>query len=145
MNSASTTTSETGTRSKAANIALWVFQIALAALFIINFGPGKLLGSDQAVQTFTEIGAGQWLRYVTGALEVAGGIGLLIPRLSGLAALGLAGVMSGAVLTEVFLLEADVVMPLILLVSVAVIAWFRRDRTRALIQQVRMMRAPAER
>ena len=145
MNSASTTTSETGTRSKAANIALWVFQIALAALFIINFGPGKLLGSDQAVQTFTEIGAGQWLRYVTGALEVAGGIGLLIPRLSGLAALGLAGVMSGAVLTELFLLDADVVMPLILLVSVAVIAWFRRDRTRALIQQVRMVRAPAER
>lgn len=145
MNSASTTTSETGTRSKAANIALWVFQIALAALFIINFGPGKLLGSDQAVQTFTEIGAGQWLRYVTGALEVAGGIGLLIPRLSGLAALGLAGVMSGAVLTELILLDADVVMPLILLVSVAVIAWFRRDRTRALIQQVRTRRAPAER
>ena len=145
MNGASTTTSETGTRSKAANIALWVFQIALAALFIINFGPGKLLGSDQAVQTFTEIGAGQWLRYVTGALEVAGGIGLLIPRLSGLAALGLAGVMSGAVLTELILLDADVVMPLILLVSVAVIAWFRRDRTRALIQQVRTMRAPAER
>ena len=37
-------------------------------------------------------------------LELADAVGLLIPRLSGLAALGLAGVMVGAVLTHLFFL-----------------------------------------
>jgi putative oxidoreductase len=138
-------TIETGTPAKVGNIALWVLQIALAAAFILNFGPGKLLGSEQAVETFADIGVGQWLRYLTGTLEIAGGIGLLVPRLSGLAALGLAGVMSGAVLAEVFLLDADLLVPLILLVAVAAIAWFRRDRTLALLGRLRRMGSPTAR
>jgi putative oxidoreductase len=36
---------------------------------------------------FTTIGVGLWLGYVVGALEIDSAIGLLIPRLSGLAAL----------------------------------------------------------
>ena len=138
-------TTYTGTPAKVGNIALWVLQIALAAAFILNFGPGKLLGSEQAVQTFADIGAGQWLRYLTGILEIAGGIGLLIPRLSGLAALGLVGVMSGAVLAEVLFLDADVVVPLILLIAVAAIAWFRRDRTLALLARLRRTDSPTGR
>jgi len=138
-------TTATGTPAKVGNIALWVLQIALAAAFILNFGPGKLLGSEQAVQTFADIGVGQWLRYLTGTLEIAGGIGLLIPRLSGLAALGLAGVMSGAVLAEVFLLDADVLVPLILLVAVAAVAWFRRDRTLALLGRLLGTGSPTRR
>ena len=31
-------------------------------------------------RTFNQIGAGQWFRYLVGALELAGAIGLLIPR-----------------------------------------------------------------
>lgn len=132
----------TRTPGKAGNIALWVLQVALAALFVANFGPGKLLGSDQAVQTFADIGAGQWLRYLTGSLEVAGGIGLLIPRLNGLAALGLVGVMSGAVLTEIVFLDGDVLVPLILLIAVATVAWFRRADMLALIRRLRAGRSP---
>ena len=141
--SRSSAATDTRTSAKVGNIALWVLQVLLAALFVANFGPGKLLGSDQAVQTFADIGAGQWLRYLTGTLEVAGGIGLLVPRLNGLAALGLVGVMSGAVLTEIIFLEGDVVVPLVMLVLLAVIAWFRRADTLALIQQVRAGRSPA--
>ena len=37
------------------------------------------------------IGAGQWLRYLVGALEVAGGVGLLILALAGLAS-GVGGI-----------------------------------------------------
>lgn len=40
-----------------------------------------------------------------GAVELAGAIGLLIPRLAGAAALGLIGVMVGAVITQLFVLE----------------------------------------
>jgi hypothetical protein len=31
---------------------------------------------------FADIGAGQWFRYAVGGPEVAGGVGLLVPRLA---------------------------------------------------------------
>jgi putative oxidoreductase len=127
----------TSTPARVGAVALWILQIALALLFVVNFGPGKVMGSEQAVRTFADIGAGQWLRYLTGTLEIVFGLGLLIPRLGGLAALGLTGVMAGAVLTEVVLLDADVLVPLILLIGVAAVAWFRRADTLALIRRLR--------
>jgi len=63
---------------------LWAAQIPLAALFVIVAVP-KLTGSQQAVQEFGLIGAGQWLRYFVGTAELAGAIGLLTPWLAGLA------------------------------------------------------------
>ena len=39
------------------------------------------------MEMFTQIGLGQWLLYLVGALKFAGAIGLLIPRLAGAAAL----------------------------------------------------------
>ncbi|MDH6221614.1 DoxX family protein [Streptomyces pseudovenezuelae] len=138
-----TTTTGNGIRANGGNISLWILQIVLGGLFIINFGPGKLLGSEQSVELFADIGAGQWLRYVTGTLEVAGGLGLLIPRLSGLAALGLTGVMGGAALTDMVIVDESPIAPLILLIAAAVIAWFRRDRSLAVLQQLRARRSPA--
>jgi putative oxidoreductase len=126
------------------NRILLGLQFLLAALFLF-FGIRKLLGDEVAVQTFSEIGAGQWLRYFVGTLEVAGAIGLLIPRPSGVAAIGLAGVMAGAVATEVFLIpDGDPGTPLVLLVMAATVAWFRRDRTIALLEDDRG-RMPATR
>ena len=66
---------------------LWAAQIPLAALFVVVAVP-KLTGSQQAVQEFGLIGAGQWLRYFVGTAELAGAIGLLTPWLAGLAAAG---------------------------------------------------------
>jgi hypothetical protein len=57
---------------------LWAAQIPLAALFVIVAVP-KLTESQQAVQEFGLIGAGQWLRYFVGTAELAGAIGLLTP------------------------------------------------------------------
>jgi putative oxidoreductase len=116
------------------NIVLWVVQIALAAEFIYS-GYSLFTGNEAK---FEEIGFGQWLRYLTGVLEIAGGIGLLIPPLMGLAALGLTLVMAGAVITELFLVaNGGPVMPLILLVVSAVVAWFRRDTILALLGRLR--------
>ena len=71
---------------------LWAAQILLGALFI-SLGLAKLKGGQ--VQEFDLIGAGQWMRYLVGAAELAGGIGLLTPWLAGLAAAGLAADMFG--------------------------------------------------
>jgi hypothetical protein len=90
-------------RRRAVNVTLWVVQGVLAAFFAFA-AAGKLLGDPTTVASFETIGFGQWFRYLTGACELGGAIGLLIPRLSGLAALGLVGVMVGATLTNLFLL-----------------------------------------
>jgi uncharacterized membrane protein YphA (DoxX/SURF4 family) len=56
------------------------------------------------VTLFADIGAGQWLRHVVGALELAGAIGLLVPAVAGAAATGLTALMTGALLTRVAVL-----------------------------------------
>jgi uncharacterized membrane protein len=112
-------------RRRATTVALWVLQIVLALAFAMA-GASKLAGAEQQMQLFDDIGAGHWLRYVVGILELAGAIGLLIPRLASLAALGLAGVMAGAVVTSAFIIEENPIAPLVLLVLAAVVAWGRR-------------------
>src|SRR4051795_1726291 len=96
------TTDGTTKRVNVRNVALWAVQIVLAAFFAFAATP-KLLGDPTTVAMFQQIGFGDWFRYLTGACELAGAIVLLIPRLSGLAALGLVGVMVGATLTNLFL------------------------------------------
>src|SRR6266481_3908986 len=86
------TQSAAGSTSKISNIVLWVLQLAAAGMFLM-VGFLKLSGNAQLVGLFQAIGLGQWFRYLTGALEVVGAILLLIPRMSGLAALMLAGIM----------------------------------------------------
>ncbi|QFZ17002.1 DoxX family protein [Saccharothrix syringae] len=105
--------------STARTAAVWVLRVALGAYFVYS---GLSLFGDGFVGKFDRIGFGQGLRYVTGVLEVAGGLGLLVPLLGGLAALGLAAVMTGAVITELIILgdpEAAVLPALLLALSVA--------------------------
>src|SRR5258707_316256 len=55
-----------------------ILQGLLAAAFLAA-GGAKLLGVPTLVQLFDQIGAGQWLRIVTGLVEVAGAVALLVP------------------------------------------------------------------
>jgi len=122
-------------RAGAITITLWVGQVLLAALFAFAATP-KLLGEPTAVANFQTIGFGQWFRYLTGTCELAGAIGLLIPRLSGLAALGLVGVMIGATLTNLFLLPGMVpvaVLTVLLGAVLGLIAWGRWPQTKTLV------------
>ncbi|MBA2245489.1 MAG: DoxX family protein [Gemmatimonadetes bacterium] len=114
------------------NIVLWVLQvIAAAALF--GAGASKLAGTEQAVALFDAIGIGQWFRFVTGVIEVAGALLLLVPWLAGVGALLLCGVMAGAVLTELFVVGGNPVPPTVLLLLVLAIAYGRRERTLRLL------------
>jgi uncharacterized membrane protein YphA (DoxX/SURF4 family) len=67
--------------SKAKNAALWALQILTAAAFLMA-GFAKLSGQPMMVETFDKVGIGQWFRYVTGGIEVASAILLLIRRLT---------------------------------------------------------------
>src|SRR5258705_10983314 len=122
------TRSDSSSTGKIVNVVLWVLQIAAAGMFLM-VGFLKLSGNAQLVGLFEAIGLGQWFRYLTGMLEVAGAILLLIPRTSGLGALMLAGVMVGAVVTHVFIVGGSPLPAIILLVVTGVVAWGRRQRT----------------
>ncbi|GAA4741839.1 DoxX family protein [Actinomycetospora chibensis] len=123
----STTVAPTQARSRPATIALWTLQVLLGLMFIVGSGAPKLFGEAYAVQIFEDLGTGQWLRVVVGLLEVAGGIGLLVPRLAGLAASCLVALMVGATIAQLFFLSAGFwYTPVILGVLLGVVAWVRR-------------------
>lgn len=120
------------------NYACWLLQAALAVYLVVYSAIPLFQGGAYNVETFDRIGFGQWFRYFTAAVETAGAIGLLIPPLSGLAALGLVGVMIGAITTELTVrTPAGAVLPAILLVLFAVVAWYRWPQTKALVDLVR--------
>lgn len=114
-------------RGRALTAALWTLQVLLALFFIGGSGLPKLLGDGYAVQLFSDLGAGQWLRVVVGLLEIAGGVGLLVPRLAGLAASCLVVLMIGATGAQLFLLDEGYwYTPVIVGVLLAVVGWTRR-------------------
>jgi uncharacterized membrane protein YphA (DoxX/SURF4 family) len=137
---ATTSTSvQTAGRRRTVSIALWAAQVALA-LFFAAAALIKLSGDPTAVAMFHLIGLGQWFRYLTGCCELAGAIGLLVPRLSGLAAMGLVGVMIGATVVNLFVISgmATAAVMTVLLAGVFVlIARARRRETRALLAAFR--------
>jgi putative oxidoreductase len=110
------------------NTLLWIAQILLAAAFAFAALP-KLFGAHSAVQMFAQMGAGQWLRVFVGAAELAGAVGLVIPRLAWLAAAGLSLDMAGATIINAAVLHSSAVASTVpLCVIFALIAWARRPR-----------------
>jgi putative oxidoreductase len=91
----------------------------------------RVTASDGTTIAFDRLGHGRPV-IVVGMLELAGAVGVLIPRLSGLAALGLVGLLAGATLTNVLVLGASPLLPIVLLVVSAVVAWGRWPRTKSL-------------
>jgi putative oxidoreductase len=127
---------ESGSTGKIMNIGLWILQIGAAGMFLM-VGFFKLTGDPQMVGLFDAIGLGQWFRYVTGSLEVLGAVLLLIPRLSGLGALLLMGVMIGAVPTHLFVVGGSPLLAITLLIVTGIVAWGRRQRTMNLLTETR--------
>lgn len=117
-------------RGRGLNITLWVLQGLLGAFYIVASSAPKLFGAEAAAAGFDLIGWGDWFMYLVGALELAGGVALLIPRLSGLAAIGLGLLMIGAAVFNAALLDYPVLTPLILLAFVAFVAWGRWYQTK---------------
>lgn len=99
-------------------------------------GLSKVFGDPAMVEMFATIGVGQWFRYVVGALEIAGAVGVLIPRLSGLAALGLVCLMAGAVATNLFVLGASPLLPIVLALLSGLVAWGRWPQIRSLTDKL---------
>jgi putative oxidoreductase len=122
-------------RGRVLNRLLWVAQIVVGLDFIAG-SLAKFFGLQRMVDLFDHIGAGHWLRYLVAVLELCGGIGVLIPALSGLAATGLAALMVGALYTNVVIIDEGWA-PLAWFVVVVIIAWGRWPQTKALFARLR--------
>lgn len=122
---------------RALNVTLWILQALLAAFFGFAAVP-KLLGDPAAVEMFGKIGYGDWLRYLTGAVELAGAVGLVIPLLSSLAASGLAIVMVCATVANLTALDMAWAAPqtIVLALLFGFVAWGRRDDNARLLSRV---------
>ncbi|MFC3860334.1 DoxX family protein [Deinococcus antarcticus] len=130
MNSTSHRAATTPVR--AASVATWGVKALLALQFLMG-GALKLSGEATMVEMFAGIGAGQGLRSLVGVLEIAGALGLLVPKVSGLVALGLSGVMVGAVLTRTFVLGGFPGIELVFLALSGLVAYRARSHTQALL------------
>jgi putative oxidoreductase len=128
----------TETRGRWVNRLLWALQIVVGLDFLVGAFM-KLSSMPHMIVLFDDIGAGQWLRYFVGCCELAGGIGLLIKPIAGLAALGLAALMVGALYTNVVLIDESLA-PLWWLILVSIIAWGRWPRTKALFASLKPSR-----
>lgn len=114
------------------NVALWVLQI-LVGLAFLAAGTMKLIGGQEVVAAFAKLGLGQWFRYVTGGLEILGGLMLLIPSLCGVGALLLVCIMIGAIIAHRTRLGGSPMGAVIFLAVTAVIALGRAGRTARLL------------
>lgn len=120
---------------KIKSLALPAASVILAGVFLM-FGAGKFIDPFKWTEKFVAWGLPEWFVSVSGFLEIAGAVGLLIPVLRGLAGLGLALFMVGAVGTHI--VHAEVGMIFVagsILVASAVVGWKRLPETTAFFHQ----------
>lgn len=118
-------------------VALHVARYALA-LFLGFSGTAKLIAHDSAVESFDRMGWGHGAMYAIGFLEAAGAVALLVPVLAGVAAIAFCGLLAGASVVQLTLLDPpNAVMPALLIVVMVLIARERGDATAALVARVR--------
>lgn len=96
---------------------------ALLTLAFLAAGLSKLAGVEMMVATFDAVGVGQWFRYVTGSIEVAGAILLWVKGREVYGAGLLTVTMVGAVIAHLALLGPSAVPALGLGLLSATIVW----------------------
>ena len=114
-------------------LLIWVLRIVLGLTFAL-VGATKLTGTGHTVDYFAAIGWGQWFRYFTGILDVAGVVLLFVPRETYRGALLLACSVGMAAAISVTVLRGNptwsgpamVLVPLVMTMLAIVLAWLTR-------------------
>ena len=123
--------------SSVRNIIAWVLQVLLGLAFIAS-GIKKFTDLSGTLAMFGSIGLPGALAYVVAGAEVLGGIGLLVPRFTRPAALGLVVIMLGALVMHATKIPGGLAHgapALVLLVLLAVVFWLRRSGPATVAQQ----------
>ena len=116
------------------NIALWIIQVLLAALFIFAGGTKLIMPIEEMTKQMPIPLPGWFLRFI-GVAELLGGIGLVLPwltriqpKLTPVAAAGLVIIMIGATVLTLMTGEITMaLMPLVVGILCVFIAYGRRS------------------
>ena len=117
-------------------IAIWALRVVLGLVFLY-VGTTKVTGTGNTVEYFAAIGWGQWFRYLTGVLDIAGVALLFVPKWTCFGAILLACSVGTGTLISVTVLRGDptwgsgspemmVVLPLVPTIPAAFLAWQTR-------------------
>jgi putative oxidoreductase len=113
------------------SLATWLPRIAVAIVFL-SVGTSKFR-DPMWVRLFGQIGLGQWFRWLTGIMQIAAGVLVLIPRTS-LAGIVLAAcTMLGASIVWITILHAPANAPIpgVLLAMLIAIGFGEYNRSRS--------------
>jgi len=111
----------------------WVIRGGICLLFFL-FGMDKFPNGSQWVAFFAQIGLGQWFRYFTGIVEIAGALLVLIPRTITAGLVLLASAMAGAAAVHIFVMHhpGNAVIPSVFLAGLVLFGLQRRSRLSAM-------------
>lgn len=101
--------------------------IVLLAIPMVLAGLAKLAGTVELHQSFEMMGMPTWFGYFIGLCELAGGIGLLIARLSSLAAIALVPIMLGAVYFHLAYAVPSALPAIIFTLLALIVAYLKRE------------------
>ena len=114
---------ESRVRTVARNVLRFMPRLAVAAFFVV-IGYTKF-DDDPAgewVQIFEQIGLGQWFRYFTGVMQIAGGLLMLFRRTLTAGAAMLAATMLGAAIVDGVVFGSPIlIIPLMFLFLIATV------------------------
>ena len=128
----SVTSIDTGLVSRRTRrIGTWALQAVVAAVFFAA-GMAKLAGVPFEVQSFAQIGLGQWFRIVTGMVQIVGAFALVYPGLASIGSLWLGFNMFGAVVVCLAVLHTNPAPAITLALLNALIVYLRRDELASL-------------
>lgn len=121
-------------RSKWSTIAVWTLRVVLGLVFL-SVGTTKLTGTGNTVDYFAAIGWGQWFRYLTGLLDIAGVALLFLPKSIFYGAIVLACSVGLGTLISLTVLRGNptwgssttVVVPLVITLLAVLLAWLTRQ------------------
>lgn len=126
------------------HILSWILRLLVAAILVQTLF-FKFTAAPESVHIFSTLGAEPWGRIGSGVMELIAAVLLLIPRTVAKGALLALGVISGALLSHVFVLGIEVqgdggllfLLAVVVFVGSAALVWLHRDQLQAWLDMVR--------
>jgi len=103
----------------------WTLRIVLALAFAAA-GAAKLAGAPPMIELFDKLGLGQWFRYVTALVEIAGAALIVVPRTALYGAALLAVTMACAIVAHFTIIGPSAVPASILLLLNLVVIYMHK-------------------
>jgi hypothetical protein len=91
-------------QARSRRVCAWILRVVVALAFFAA-GGARLAGAPFMVQLFAQVGIGQWLRIVTGTVEILGAGTPMHPRQAAVDCQWLGATMSFAALTHLFVIH----------------------------------------